>query len=479
MKVSNIVYALSRLWVLLGASYVLPLAFSIAFRDGLHFVFLAHIAGLLGLSLLSRVFRIAPRELTIREGFLIVTICWVSFTVFGATPFMVTGYIPSFTDAFFETMSGFSTTGATILTDIERLPKSLLLWRNMTQWLGGMGVIALAVAVFPFLGVGGTQLFKAEVPGPTKDKISPRISETAKLLWAVYLLLTVAQTALLMAGGLSLFDALCVTFGTLATGGFVPHNASIAAFPSPYVQYIITFFMFCAGVNFSLHFWALKGKVDRYYRNPEFRCYAGIIGGAFLIILATRYFHGTPFSESAVRGSLFQVVSIITTTGFITEDYEHWPFATQVILILLMVVGGCAGSTGGAMKNVRILVLFKYCGAELKRLFYPHGVFPVKLEYRPVPEGIVLNIMGFIAMYALFFVFGTLAMAILGLDIDTSIGAVAATLGNVGPGLGTVGPVDNFAHVPTLGKWVLSFLMLAGRLEIYTVVVIFMPRFWK
>jgi len=342
-----------------------------------------------------------------------------------------------------------------------------------------MGVIALAVAIFPFTGMGGAHLFKAEVPGPSKDKISSRFSDTAKLLWGVYLVFTIAQTIMLMLAGVNFFDSLCITFGTMATGGFAPLNASIAHFSSAYVHYIIIFFMTLAGINFNLHYWALRGNPIRYFKNPELRLFISIIIGATVFITLIRMLSGTTLSEETVRDSLFQTVSIITTTGFITKDYELWPAATQIMLFLLMFVGGCASSTGGAIKNVRILVLFKYIGVEVKKLFYPRGVFTVKLEGKSVAENLVSNIMEFVILYFLFFIFGTVAVSCTGMDMISAAGAVAATLGNVGPGLGTVGPMDNFADVPVLAKWILSFLMLAGRLEIFTVVVLFTGRFWK
>ncbi len=478
MKVSNLLYTLSSLWLLLSGFFVLPLGFSLYFREGLFSIYLIQMVGMGLLSLLLRRLARKPADLQIREAFLIVSLTWVTFSFFGALPFMVSGYIPTLTDAFFETMSGFTTTGATILTDIEALPKSLLLWRNMTQWLGGMGVIALAVAVLPFLGFGGVQLFKAEVPGPIKDKISPRISETAKFLWGVYLLFTVAEILLLMLGGLSFFDSVCVTFGTLATGGFTPTNASLAAFPSPYIHYVVILFMFIAGVNFSLHFWALKGRFNLYLSNPEFRFFLGITGLATGLIMAARLSEGEAFSEEFFRSTLFQTVSILTTTGFVTHDYEQWPFVTQIILLALMFFGGCTSSTGGGIKNVRILVAFKFMGSELKKLFHPHGVFPIRMGDRTLQERQVANIIGFISFYVLIFFLGVMAMAGLGQNIDTSIGAVAATLGNVGPGIGGVGPVENYSHLPALGKWVLSFLMLVGRLEIFTVLMIFTRSFW-
>ncbi len=478
MKLSNIIYTLSSLWLLLSGFLLFPLGFSLYYRDGLFFIYIGEMIGMGLLSLVLRRLIKKPVELQIREAFLTVTLSWVTFSFFGSIPFLASGHIPNLTDAFFETMSGFTTTGATILVDIEVLPKSLLLWRNMTQWLGGMGVIALAVAVLPFLGVGGVQLFKAEVPGPIKDRISPRISETAKILWAVYLLFTVAEVILLMLGGLDLFDAICVTFGTLATGGFTPTNASIAAYPSPYIHYVVIVFMFIAGVNFSLHYWALRGRPQHYFSNPEFRFFLFINALAVGLIMISRLAKGDAFSEEFFRSTLFQTVSIVTTTGFVTHDYEQWPFVTQIILLALMLFGGCTSSTGGGMKNVRILVAFKFMGSELKKLFHPHGIFPIRMGERAVPEGLVLNIIGFIAMYILIFFLGVMAMTGLGLDIDTSIGAVAATLGNVGPGIGAVGPVENYAHLPVLAKWTLSFLMMVGRLEIFTVLVVFTRPFW-
>lgn len=479
MKRKNIVYVLSRLWIIAGMFFILPLCFSVYYKDGIHYHFILIAIGILILSGLVWPFGSKPKELTTKEGFLLVNLCWISFTFFGCLPFLTTGSIESLTDAFFESMSGFTTTGATILRDIEILPKSLLLWRNMTQWLGGMGVIALAVAIFPFTGMGGSHLFKAEVPGPSKDKVSSRIRDTAKLLWGVYLIFTIAQTIMLMLAGANFFDSLCITFGTMATGGFAPLNASIGHFSSPYVHYITILFMTLAGINFNLHYWALRGKPVHYFKNPELRLFLSIIMCSTIFIVLIRFFAGTELSEETVRDSLFQTVSLITTTGFITKDYELWPAATQIVLLLLMFAGGCASSTGGAIKSVRILVLFKYIGGEVKKLFYPRGVFPIKLEGKLVPENLVSNIMAFVMLYILFFIFGTIVVSSLGMDILSAAGAVATTLGNVGPGLGTVGPVDNFADVPVLAKWILSFLMLAGRLEIFTIVVLFTGRFWK
>jgi len=479
LRIPHILFTLAGLLLILGGSLGLPLIFSLIEGDGLSGYFLMEMAALLAVGVILRRILPRPEHLALREGFLIVSLSWILLSFLGSLPFILSGYIPALTDAFFETMSGFTTTGATILKDIEILPRSLLVWRSMTQWLGGMGVIALAVAIFPSLGVGAGQLFKAEAPGPIKEKVSPRISQTAKILWFVYLVFTVSETMLLMLGGLNFFEALCTTFSTLATGGFSPRNDNIAAYPSPYVHYVITLFMFLAGANFNLHYFMIRGRLSAYGRDSEFCFYGGITLLALGTIVLLRLTAGTSLSEELFRSTLFQAVSILTTTGFITHDYETWPLASQVILLFLMFVGGCTSSTGGAIKNIRVQILLKHIVSELKKLFRPHGVFPIKIGNKSIPEATVSNVMGFFVLYVLLFALGVLSMSALGLDLATSVGSVAATLGNVGPGLGDVGPVDNYSAVPALGKWILSFLMLAGRLEIFTVLVLFLPRFWR
>jgi trk system potassium uptake protein TrkH len=479
MRLSNVAYALSRLLLILAAAFVAPIVFAAVDGDGMLTVFLAQAAVMAGVAFLVNQLNLRPRELSVREGFLIVSLAWLLMSFLGALPFVLSGYVGSLTDGFFETMSGFTTTGATILTDIERLPRSLLFWRSTTHWLGGMGVIALAVALFPFLGVGGFQLFKAESPGPIKDRIVPRIRETAVILWAVYAAFTLAEIGLLLAGGMPGFDAVCVTFGTVATGGFVTRNTSIAAYSSAYLHYVIIAFMFLAGANYALHYGLIRGRVKEYFRNPEFRLYTAIMAVAALLIIASRLHAGERLDEGLIRSSLFQTVSIITTTGFITHDYGTWvPFA-QMLLVLLMVVGGCSSSTGGGVKNIRVLVLLRSVGAQLKKLLHPRTVVLVKVGGRVVNEEAVANVLAFLALYLLLFVGGVLVMLALGLDIPSAIGAAAATLGNIGPGLGSVGAVGNYAHVHPVGKWVLSVLMMAGRLEIFPVVVILRRGFWR
>jgi trk system potassium uptake protein TrkH len=418
-------------------------------------------------------------ELRLREGFALVALTWICFAFLGALPFYISGYIPSYTDAFFETMSGFTTTGASILSDIELLPHGLLFWRSFTHWVGGMGIILLSLAILPLLGVGGMQLYKAEVPGPEHDKLRPRIKDTAKILWEVYLLITVIEIILLYFAGMNLFDAMCHTFGTMATGGFSTKNASIGHFNNAWIDYIIIVFMIIAGINFSLHYRALRGKVSIYGHDPETKFFLLLIGSGALIIIGDLYFSHEHGLMDGIQKGLFQTVSIITTTGYGTADYEKWSSSSQIILFLFMFLGGCAGSTGGAMKIMRSLVLLKFAINEVKRLIHPNAVLSIRIGQRSIPREIVGNIAGFFLIYVGIFICGVFSMSILGLDILSSLGAVAATIGNIGPGLGSVGPTDNYAHIPQLGKWILSFLMLVGRLEIYPVIIFLTPTFWK
>ncbi|MBU2651326.1 MAG: TrkH family potassium uptake protein, partial [Bacteroidetes bacterium] len=375
-----------------------------------------------------------------REGYIIVATTWIIISLFGTLPFLFSGAINNFTDAFFETISGFTTTGATILTDIEALPKSILFWRSMTHWIGGMGIIVLTVAVLPVLGIGGMQLYAAEMPGPTKDKLHPRITQTAQRLWGIYLLFTLIQTILLLAGGMSLFDSLCHTFGTLATGGFSTQNSSIAGY-SPYIQYVIIVFMFLAGTSFTLHYFALHGQIKKVWQNEEFRYYLYLILISVVIITGVLIALDDDPIEKAFRDSLFQVVSIVTTTGYITDDYLLWPNMVWFILILLMFVGGMAGSTGGGIKVIRQLLLFKNSSQELKRLIHPNAIIPVRLNGKAVPQEIIFKVMAFFLLYIIIFAFGTLVMSFMGLDFESALGASAATIGNIGPGIGSVGPV--------------------------------------
>jgi len=418
-------------------------------------------------------------DISLKEGFAIVTFGWLAAALFGSLPFFLSHTMPSFIDCFFETMSGFTTTGASILDNIEALPRGILFWRSLTHWLGGMGIILLSLAIRPLLGIGGMQLYKAEVPGPTSDKLSPRVRETARLLWYVYALFTVVEIILLRLGGMTLYDAACHTFGTMATGGFSTKNASIGHYDSAYFDYVIILFMFIAGTNFSLHYRAITGHPKAYFRDQEFRFYAIMFLILIGIVGADVYLNSRLSAGSAIRDASFQVVSIGTTTGYGTADYQQWGAVSQLILFSLMFIGGCAGSTGGGMKIVRIMLLLKYAVAELKKAVHPTAAIPVRFNDKTVSQEVITKILGFALLFILLFVISSVLMAMMGLDFMSSIGAVAASLGNIGPGLGDVGPTGNYSQVPVAGKLLLTLLMLVGRLEVFTVLVVFHPTFWK
>jgi len=413
-----------------------------------------------------------------RDGYLIVSLTWVVISFFGALPFYLSGAIPVYTDAFFETISGFTTTGATILHDIEAMPKGLLFWRSMTHWIGGMGIIVLSLAILPFLGIGGMQLFVAEVPGITYDKLHPRITQTAKRLWGIYFLLTFVQTIFLMAGGMDLFDGLCHAFATMATGGFSTKNDSIASF-SPFIQYVIIVFMILAGTNFALHYLMLHGRLKDVWRNEEYRYYIFTILIATTLITVALTITADSSIGYSFRHALFSVVSVITTTGFITVDYLEWQGYLWILIFLLMFVGGSAGSTGGGVKVVRQLLLFKNSALELKRLMHPQAIIPVRLNNKPVSQDIIFNVLAFFLIYMIIFTIGAFVMTMTGLPFESAVGASAACLGNIGPGIGSVGPSGNFYHITIFGKWFLSFLMLLGRLELFTILILLSPAFWK
>ncbi len=479
MRFRVVIFILGLLIFFVGFSMILPLAAALYYGDGdaegiLYSMLLTMGSG----GILALLFR-RREEMRIKDGFAIVSGGWVAMTIFGMLPFMLTGTTRSVIDAFFETMSGFTTTGATVFADVEIIPRGVMLWRCQTQWIGGMGIIVLSLAILPFLGVGGMQLFKAEVPGPTLDKLRPRIGQTAKLLWGVYLLLSALEVLLLVIGGMPLYDSICHTFTTMATGGFSTKNASIGAFNNPFVEYVIIFFMFVAGVNFAHHFRALTGDFRGYRRSWEFALYCLITVGASALILGQVW--GEPYSDAeyAVRSVLFQVVSIGTTTGFGTADYVQWGFASQFILLLLMFIGGCSGSTGGGMKVMRIGLVVKNSEIELRKLLHPSAVIPVRMGDQVVSSQVLSNIMGFFTLYVGVFTLGVLVLALFNVDLITAIGASAACIGNIGPGLGAVGPTATYALIPGAGKLFLAFAMLLGRLELYTVMVIFSRTFWR
>ncbi|MDR2176201.1 MAG: TrkH family potassium uptake protein [Synergistaceae bacterium] len=421
-------------------------------------------------------------ELGIREAFAVVGLSWVIAAAVGALPYVLAGCLPSYTDAFFETVSGFTTTGATVITDVEAVPRGLLFWRGMTHWLGGMGIIVLSLAVLPFLGVGGMELYKAEVPGPTPEKLTPRVQQTALCLWGVYVFLTALETAFLMFGGMDLFESLIHAFSTISTGGFSTRNASVAAYGSAYIEWVITFFMVASGVNFALHFLFLTGFCGKALRDEEFRFYAGICLFSTAVVAAMlwggAYLSGL---EHAVRGAAFQVASFITTTGFVSENYNLWPRFARSILMLLAFVGGCAGSTGGGLKVVRVLLLLRCIGLEIQMLLHPRSVPHTRVNGTVVSSRALSAVLAFFTLYVAILVVATLAALATGqgkLDMVTAVFGAVVTLSNVGPGLGHLGAVENYAWLPDAVKWIFSLCMLAGRLELYPILLLLYPPTW-
>ncbi|MBA3014944.1 MAG: TrkH family potassium uptake protein [Proteobacteria bacterium] len=480
MRIGGVLNLFGKLLISLSLFLLLPIPFSLYFNDGMIRVFL--LCSLFGAtlgSLFIAVF-VADEDLGFRDGFAVVVLAWLGLAFLGAFPYYLCGKVPSFIDCFFESMSGFTTTGSTILGQVEILPESVHFWRATTHWLGGMGIIVLSLAILPLIGAGGMQMFQAEMPGPTKDRLAPRIQDTARILWTVYVLFTGVEIVLLMLGGLSFYDAICHSFATLATGGFSTHNSSVGYFQSAYVEAVIIVFMFLAGINFSLHYHGLRGNLKIYWQNEEFRLYLGFIGLAFVVILGANLFHGVYQSlGQQIRAALFQVVSIITTTGFGTADFEQWPPMCKFFLVALMFVGGCAGSTGGGIKVFRFLLFFKYARLQLRKLVHPRGVYTIQVGQVKVPRDVKVAILGFFSLYTIVFFLACLGVTATGVDIVTGTTAVAATLNNIGPGLQQVGPAQHFGGLPAVAKLILTFCMLAGRLELYTVAVLFMPGYWS
>ncbi len=466
-----------------AAMMCLPLVVSVIYRDGdtpglLISVAATAVAGALLLYLGK-----GERNINLRDGFAVVTFGWLGMALAGALPFVLTNGIPSFTDAMFESTSGFTTTGASILgggKSIEALPRGLLFWRSLTHWIGGMGIILLSLAVLPLLKVGGMQLFKAEFPGPVKDKLTPRIQDTAEILWGVYAAVSAVEFLLLLAGGMTAFDAACHTFGTMATGGFSTHSNSIAYFDNRFIHYVIIFFMIAAGTNFTLHYHLFRGRLRGYWHSHEFRLYLSLLGGFTLILTLGNLLRGAFTSvEETVRQSLFHCVSIMTTTGYGAADWEAWGDTAQVLMVLMMMIGGMAGSTGGGVKVIRVQVMMRQVWIELKRLIHPQALLPLRIGSEVIEEGIVRNVLVFLLAFGLLLVFSTALLTLTGLDLVTSFGASIACLSNIGPGLGTVGPIDNYGHLLSLAKWILIILMILGRLEVFTVLVLFSRHFWR
>ncbi|MDO9339374.1 MAG: potassium transporter TrkG [Bacteroidales bacterium] len=414
-----------------------------------------------------------------KEGYIIVTGIWLIFSLFGTLPFIISGSIHSFGDAFFESMSGFTTTGATILTDIESLPHGILFWRSLTQWLGGIGIIFISLSAFPFFKSINIQLTATEFSGQPTDKIHPRIKDAAKRLVTIYVLLTLTEVILLMIGGMPVFDAVCHSFSTLSTGGFSTRNDGIAAFASPYIMIVIILFMFIAGTNLTLVYFGLKGNFKKIFGNNEFVFYTLICLIFALIGSAVLYYKAGFSSGNAILDGAFHVVSIISTTGFYTHDYNLWGNTMIIILFILMFTGGTAGSTSGGIKIVRLLLITKNSRQELKRLIHPNAFIPVRLGKHIIPQNIIYNLLVFITLYFIMMCLGTFVISIMGYNIITSFSTSASMLGNIGPGMGTFGPFTNYSSLPMAGKWFLSGLMLLGRLELLTVMILFTRNFYR
>jgi len=450
-------------------AYIVPLVIALYYgEDWRIFLYSLLITLTIGL-LLEFGFR-TEKVIERADGFTIVAFTWLLIPLLGTLPYVFLGL--GFLDALFETMSGFTTTGATILNVVEELPKSALLWRSLTQWLGGMGVILLFIAILPRLGVGGSQLFDREFPGPLPERLRPRFSTTARLLWTIYVGFTAAQIALLyFLARLPLFDSICISFATMPTGGFTPTTASIGAYGNPLAEYIIMVFMFLAGMSFILHYQVLRGNWKA-IKGEEFRLYLIILAVAIFLLILSQGFN-------SYREGMFQAISIMTTTGFVTANFGSWHSGARIVLLALMFIGACGGSTGGAIKVVRVLTLIKHTRVMMRRAIFPKAVIPVKLNQKSIPEGIIRDIISFLFLYILVAVVASVVLCFLGLNLETAISAVAATLGNVGPGLGGVGPGSNYASLPGAAKFILIICMWLGRLELFTVLMLFSPRFWK
>jgi len=451
-------------------AYIIPLCVALYYGEEKWHIYLYALLLTLGIGLILEFGFKTEKVIERADGFTIVAFTWLLIPLIGTLPYVFLGL--GFLDAFFETMSGFTTTGATILKVVEELPKSALLWRSLTQWLGGMGVILLFISILPRLGVGGSQLFDREFPGPLPERLRPRFRTTARLLWTIYVGFTGAEIVLLyFLARLPLFDSICISFSTIPTGGFTPTTGSIGAYANPLAEYIIMFFMFLAGMSFIVHYKFLRGNWKA-IKGEEFRLYLIILAAAIFLLIVSQGFN-------SYREGMFQAISIMTTTGFVTCDFGSWHSGARIVLLALMFVGACGGSTGGAIKVVRFLTLIKHTGVMMRKAISPKAVIPVKLNQKPLPEGIIRDIISFLFLYVLVAVVASLVLCFLGLNLETSISAVAATLGNVGPGLGGVGPGLNYALLPGAAKFILIICMWLGRLELFTVIMIFFPRFWK
>ena len=472
---------------IIGLSMLFPALVGLFYGETNLFAYLYSMVGCLSVSIPVWLLTRRSRKLSIKDGFALVTFAWIVVAIAGSLPFYFTGAIPNFTDAWFEAMSGVTTTGATIIGNIntlphlengiESLPKGILFWRSFLQWIGGMGIIVFTIAILPLLGVGGVQLFKAEVPGPVADKIKPRVKETAKILWMVYVGFTVLQMVLLRLAGMPLFDSICHAFTTMPTGGFSTQNASIAAYNSPLIQYIVIFFMFVAGINFTLHFRTITGNFTALFKDYELKVYIVTIVFATSVIFLSLSAANSDWSHQSFMVSLFQSIAIMTGTGYANADYEMWPYFCQLALFILMFFGAMGGSTSGGMKLTRIIVLIKYAATETRRMLHSRAIIPIRIGERSISDDIVRNTLGFFLIYLSIFVLTALVLTTFNLDLISAFGAAASAIGNVGPAFGEFGPTDNYALLNPIGKWMLSFCMLLGRLEIFTILVLFTRSF--
>jgi len=419
------------------------------------------------------------RQLTRRDGYVLVSFAWVAFSLFGMLPFYIGGYIPDIADAFFETMSGFSSTGATILDDIESLPHGILFWRSMTQWIGGLGIIMFTIAVLPIFGVSGLQVFAAEASGPTHDKVHPRIGITAKWIWSIYTGITTLLVCLLMLGGMDWFDSICHAFATTGTGGFSTKQASVAYYNSPYIEYVISIFMFISGINFTLVLLFVNRKFKKFISNAELKFYFSSVVFFTAVIAIALYYTSPMGMEESFRKSLFQVISLHTSTGFATDDYMQWSPVLWGLLTIIMLMGACAGSTTGGLKCIRMVILTKVSRNEFKHILHPNAILPVRINKQVISPSIVSTVLAFCFIYITIIVISTLLMMAMGVGAEESIGCVISSIGNMGPGLGETGPAYSWNALPDAAKWLLSLLMLLGRLELFTVLLLFTPDFWK
>ncbi|BBB24626.1 TrkH family potassium uptake protein [Amphritea japonica] len=481
MHYKVILRILGLLLMIFSFSMLPPIAISYSYHDSSHLAFISAFTITLctGFIIWAPVYRVR-QDLRTRDGFLVTVLFWVVLGLFGSIPFMLADNPNlSFVDAVFESLSGLTTTGATVITGIDALPQSILFYRQQLQWLGGMGIIVLAVAILPMLGIGGMQLYRAETPGPVKDsKLTPRITETAKALWYIYLSLTVACALGYWFAGMTLFDAVGHSFSTVAIGGFSTHDASIGYFDSPLIEGICTFFMIISAVNFGLHFFAWRQRsITHYFQDPEFKFYLSMLGGITVLAAVVLVTTQTYAPVESIRKAIFEVVSIATTTGFATADFAQWPVMLPFLLFVAAFAGGCAGSTGGGMKVIRILLILKQGQREIKRLIHPNAVIPVKFGNKPIPDRVLEAVWGFFSVYLIVFVVMLIILLGTGLDQVTAWSAVGATLNNLGPGLGQV--AAHYGDLNETAKWVLAFAMLLGRLEVFTLLVLFSPAFWK